>query len=94
MPPAPVPQAEGAPGILDELAFSEEDVASLVVAKRIIVRTVDMRNVVADVAAAVDGVAALAVELGGWMVSTDRMGRVSNISCWRQCYCSGRGPCG
>ena len=72
MPPAPVPQAEGAPGIPDELAFSEEDVASLVVAKRIIVRTVDMRNVVADVAAAVDGVAELAVELGGWMVSTDR----------------------
>ena len=60
-PTAPVPQAEGAPGIPDELAFSEEDVASLVVAKRIIVRTVDMRNVVADVAAAVDGVAELAV---------------------------------
>ncbi len=53
-------------------AFTEEDVASLVVQERIIVRTVDMDLEVPDVSAAMDDVADLALELGGWVVGTDR----------------------
>jgi hypothetical protein len=69
---AAAPSAEEFSGVFDVLAFSEEDVASLVVLQRIIVRTVDMSIVVTDVAAAVDAVAGLAGDLGGWMVSTNR----------------------
>ena len=43
--------------------------------QRIIVRTVDLRLTVSDVAAAVDAVAALAVEAGGWVVNSDRSAR-------------------
>ncbi len=53
-------------------AFAEEDVASLVAQERIIVRTVDMDLEVPDVSAAMDSVADLALELGGWVVGTDR----------------------
>ena len=49
----------------------EEDVA-LVVQERIIVRTVEMGLVVADVSAVIDNVGTLADELGGWVVSSDR----------------------
>ena len=47
-------------------------VASLPAQQRIIIRTVDMQLTVADVAAAVDEVAALAGRSGGWVVSSDR----------------------
>ncbi len=48
-----------------------EGQASLVAQQRIIVRTVDMLIVVADVAHTIDAVAGLAQELGGWVVSSD-----------------------
>ena len=50
-------------------------VASLPAQQRIIIRTVDMQLTVADVAAAVDQVAALAGRSGGWVVSSDRSAR-------------------
>ncbi len=51
---------------------STEQEAALVAQQRIIVRTVDMQVVVNDVAGALDGIADLAQELGGWVVSSDR----------------------
>jgi hypothetical protein len=47
-------------------------VATLVTQKRIIVRTVQMTLTVADVSASVDGVAELAQEMDGWVVSSER----------------------
>ena len=47
------------------------DVA-LVAQRRIIVRTVNMGLVVADVSAALDGISELAQGVGGWLVSSDR----------------------
>ena len=55
-----------------EITFGEEQVAQLVTQQRIIVRTVDMRVVVSDVAASIDRSTELAQELGGWVVSTNR----------------------
>ncbi len=46
------------------------DLASLTTQRRIIVRTVDMRLVVADIAAAIEDIGAAAVSFGGWVVST------------------------
>ena len=45
------------------VSATEEQVADLVVQRRIIVRTVDMRTVVTDVASAVDSTAELAEEM-------------------------------
>ena len=49
----------------------EEEVA-LAAQRRIIVRTVNMGLVVADVSAALDGISELAQGVGGWLVSSDR----------------------
>jgi len=51
---------------------TEEAIASLVAQQRIIVRTVDMTSVVENVAASVDAVSRVAVENGGWVVSSNR----------------------
>ncbi len=50
---------------------TDEDIA-LVSQQRIIVRTVDMDLVVDDVPVALDGIADLAEEMGGWLVTSDR----------------------
>ena len=69
-PAAPAPAVDVASSV--QGSFLEEEVAALVTQQRIIVRTVDMSIVVSDVPTAVDGVAGLARELAGWMVTTDR----------------------
>ena len=57
----------------DTLAIEERDLQSNVASQqRIIVRNVDMGLVVDDVASGVDVIGELAVELGGWVVSSDR----------------------
>ena len=62
---AGVPGAPGSPG-------AQQQVAELATQRRIIVYTVDMTLEVADVAASVDTVSALAQQMGGWVVSTSR----------------------
>ena len=61
--PTPAPAAPG--GVMPALPLQQ----------RIIVRTVDLRLTVADVAATVDAVAALAAQAGGWVVNSDRSAR-------------------
>ena len=51
---------------------AQQQVAELATQRRIIVYTVDMTLEVADVAASVDEVGALAQQMGGWVVSTSR----------------------
>ena len=51
---------------------STDQEVALVSQQRIIVRTVDMELVVADVSGTLDAVAGMAQELGGWVVSSDR----------------------
>ena len=51
---------------------TQDQVAQLATQRRIIVYTVDMTLEVADVAASVDTVGALAQQMGGWVVSTNR----------------------
>ncbi len=51
---------------------TQVQVAQLATQRRIIVYTVDMTLEVADVAASVDEVGALAQQMGGWVVSTSR----------------------
>ena len=74
--PAPAIMATPAPGAIgvaqSDVSITEEQVADLVVQRRIIVRTVDMRTVVNDVAASIDNTSDLAQEMGGWVVSTNR----------------------
>ena len=53
-------------------AEHQQQVAELATQRRIIVYTVDMTLEVADVAASVDEVGALAQQMGGWVVSTSR----------------------
>ncbi len=72
MAPAQALESKEDYGFSDETPFSEENVASLVVQQRIIVRTVDMGIVVADVSASLDSIARLAQEEGGWVVSSKR----------------------
>ena len=62
---APTPAPPGPGGVLPSLPAQQ----------RIIVRTVDLRLTVSEVAAAVDAVAALAVASGGWVVNSDRSAR-------------------
>ena len=59
---APTPAAPGVGGVIP----------SFLAQQRIIVRTVNMRLTVADIAAAVDAVADLAADAGGWVVNSDR----------------------
>ena len=76
---AGVPGASGSPGAPAVMKARDPDgggaqqqVAELATQRRIIVYTVDMTLEVADVAASVDTVSALAQQMGGWVVSTSR----------------------
>ena len=76
---AGVPGASGSPGPPAVMKARDPDgggaqqqVAELATQRRIIVYTVDMTLEVADVAASVDTVSALAQQMGGWVVSTSR----------------------
>ncbi len=53
-------------------SLSSPEVATLVQQQRIIVRTVDMNIVVNDVADSVDSIGGIAVDMGGWLVSSSR----------------------
>ena len=55
-----------------DIEASSETLAQLVNQERIIVRTVDAVIVVTDVQSSMDRITALARELGGWVVSTNR----------------------
>lgn len=55
-----------------EIEGGTDEQAALVSQQRIIVRTVHMQLVVNEVAGSVDGIAALAKNAGGWVVSSDR----------------------
>ena len=59
---APTPAPPGAGGVIPSFPAQQ----------RIIVRTVNMRLTVPDIAAAVDAVAGLAADAGGWVVNSDR----------------------
>ena len=86
MPAAPAAQATPAPAqataveaqesvsqsLSENLPSLEEVQASVAAQNRIIVRTVGMGLIVADVAGSVDLVGDVAVDLGGWTVSSDR----------------------
>ena len=69
--PAPAPERDSGAAKLVEDGSTDREVA-LVAQQRIIVRTVDMELVVADVSGTLDAVAGIAQELGGWVVSSDR----------------------
>ena len=78
-PKAAAPGAAGVPGTPAVMKARDPDgggaqqqVAELATQRRIIVYTVDMTLEVADVAASVDTVSALAQQMGGWVVSTSR----------------------
>ncbi|MEE8363125.1 MAG: DUF4349 domain-containing protein, partial [Dehalococcoidia bacterium] len=63
-------------GYGDAVSVSLDRQISVVAAvDRIIVRTVDMNLVVQDVERAIDDIAALAVQMGGWVVSSSRDAR-------------------
>lgn len=51
---------------------AEGEQATLVQQQRIVVRTVDMSLVVADIQSSMDGVASVAASMGGWTVSSSR----------------------
>lgn len=86
---APPPAPPSAPIVETAMMLSEDESrsqffqntpltqeqAALVAQNRIIVRTVDMRLVVPDVATAVDEVRDIAANFGGWVVSSDRSSR-------------------
>ena len=59
----------------DDSSFVEEQVASLVSQRRIIVRTAEIQLVVSDVSGALDTISAMAQDFGGWVVSSDRSAR-------------------
>ena len=73
--------AAAAPVAAPEAQFADDEDAgldvevALVSQQRIIVRTVDMELEVTDVLSAIDDVAVLAQEQGGWVVSSDRSQR-------------------
>ena len=78
-PKAAAPGAAGVPGAPAVMKArdpdgggAQQEVAELATQRRIIVYTVDMTLEVADVAASVDTVSALAQQMGGWVVSTSR----------------------
>ena len=70
------PGSPGAPAVMKardpDGGGAQQQVAELATQRRIIVYTVDMTLEVADVAASVDTVSALAQQMGGWVVSTSR----------------------
>ena len=71
---APADMAEDSGG--SDLAPSLQEVqASVATQERIIVRTVTMSLVASDVSSSVDQIGAVARELGGWVVATDRNSR-------------------
>ena len=53
-------------------SVSDQAVAQLVTQERIIIRTVDMSIVVTDIQTTADAISAIARDLGGWVVSTNR----------------------
>ncbi len=62
-------------------AASQQQPAQLVTQRRIIIRTVNMSIVVEDIQDAIDDIARLADESGGWMVSSDRsLKHAGNVS--------------
>lgn len=74
--PASAPAAAMSDQLMGELPMSLEEVQARAAAReRIIVRTVHMSLIAADVSHAIDQVTELAQELGGWMVTTDRGSR-------------------
>ncbi len=62
----------GTDAAADEETSSGGDVATLVQQRRIVIRTVDMGLVVADVQDSMDRVASIAANMGGWTVSSER----------------------
>ena len=70
--PAGAPRAPALGGDFSEQISSTEEQAALITQERIIVRTVDMGLVIKDLSGALDRVADMAKELGGWVVSSDR----------------------
>ena len=73
----PVPAAPPFAGEGSDLAVaggrsSMEEAVALVTQRRIIVRTVEIELVVANVPATLDSIAGMAREMGGWVVSSDR----------------------
>ena len=69
---APAAPAQPKAALLGAAGGAQRQVAELATQRRIIVYTVDMTLEVADVAASVDTVSALAQQMGGWVVSTSR----------------------
>jgi hypothetical protein len=69
-----VPAGEPALGSADaaEESFEGERAATQAIQERMIVRTVNMALVVAEVSASVDDISGVATSLGGWVVSAER----------------------
>ena len=70
--PAPAPMMEAETAALAGPDVSPQQPAQLVSQRRIIIRTVNMSIVVDQIQAAIDDIARIADEVGGWMVSRDR----------------------
>ncbi len=70
--PAPAPMMEAETAALAGPDVSPQQPAQLVSQRRIIIRTVNMSIVVDQIQAAIDDIARIADEVGGWMVSSDR----------------------
>ena len=75
--PAPTPvaamAARPAPTqLLESISESEQPQAQLVTDRRIIIREVDMDLVVEDIQVAIDRIADIAVDAGGWVVDSSR----------------------
>jgi len=73
--PAPVPAAAVAPAGDFAVPSYQQIQAAVAAQDRIIVRTVGMTLVVAQVSAVVDEIGQVARDLGGWVVSSDRSSR-------------------
>ena len=69
---APAPASAFAAVAEDVSSSLEKDVASLATQQRIIVRTVDIAVVLADIAESMDRITELAQNMGGWVVSSNR----------------------
>ena len=67
-----VERAQSAAQALAQPGVSARQPAQLVSQRRIIIRTVNMSIVVGEIQAAIDDIARIADEAGGWMVSSDR----------------------